>query len=141
LPFDGIVTKNIVSELSDILTGARIEKIYQPEPDEIIINLRTKGQNLKLLLSANASYPRIHLTDVTKENPINPPVFCMLLRKHLSGGKITKIDFHDFERVVTIHIETIDELGDLTFKKLVVEIMGKHSNIILVNNENKIIDS
>jgi len=65
----------------------------------------------------------------------------MLLRKHLSGGKITKIDFHDFERVVTIHIETIDELGDLTFKKLVVEIMGKHSNIILVNNENKIIDS
>lgn len=141
MPFDGIVTKNIVSELSDILTGARIEKIYQPEPDEIIINLRTKGQNLKLLLSANASYPRIHLTDVTKENPINPPVFCMLLRKHLSGGKITKIDFHDFERVVTIHIETIDELGDLTFKKLVVEIMGKHSNIILVNNENKIIDS
>ncbi|HOM02126.1 MAG TPA: NFACT RNA binding domain-containing protein [Acetivibrio sp.] len=141
MPFDGIVTKNVVNELTDVLTGARIDKIYQPEQDEIIINLRAKGQNLKLLLSANASYPRIHFTDVTKENPVNPPVFCMLLRKHLSGGRITQIEFHDFERVVTIHIETINELGDLTLKKLVVEIMGKHSNIILVNNENKIIDS
>ncbi|HHV29061.1 Rqc2 family fibronectin-binding protein [Acetivibrio mesophilus] len=141
MPFDGIVVKNAVNELSDALTGGRVDKIYQPEQDEIIINLRSKGQNLKLLLSANASYPRIHLTDITKENPTNPPVFCMLLRKHLSGGRITEIEFHDFERVITIHIETINELGDLTLKKLVVEIMGKHSNIILVNSDNKIIDS
>lgn len=141
MPFDGIVVKSVVDELSDALTGGRIEKIYQPEPDEIIINLRSKGQNLKLLLSANASYPRIHITGASKENPSNPPVFCMLLRKHLSGGKITRVEFHDFERIITIHAENISELGDLTLKKLVIEIMGKHSNIILVNSEDKIIDS
>lgn len=141
MPFDGIVVKNVVNELSDALTGARIEKIYQPEHDEIIINLRSKGQNLKLLLSSNASYPRVHLTDISKENPSSPPVFCMLLRKHLSGGKITQIEFHDFERIITIHIEATNELGDLTPKRLIIEIMGKHSNIMLVNNEDKIIDS
>ena len=141
LPFDGVVVKCLLNELSDTIIGGRIEKIYQPEQDEIIINLRSKGQNLKLLLSANASYPRIHLTEHAKENPSNPPVFCMLLRKHLSGGKITEIEFHDFERIISIHIESISELGDITPKKLIIEIMGKHSNIILVNSENKIIDS
>ncbi|TYQ15616.1 UNVERIFIED_CONTAM: putative ribosome quality control (RQC) complex YloA/Tae2 family protein [Acetivibrio alkalicellulosi] len=141
MPFDGVVVKNIVNDLSIALTGGRIEKIYQPEYDEILINLRSKGQNHKLVMSANASYPRIHLTNNTKENPSSPPVFCMLLRKHLSGGKITGVSFHDFERIVTIHIENISELGDLTYKSLIIEIMGKHSNIILVNSENKIIDS
>jgi predicted ribosome quality control (RQC) complex YloA/Tae2 family protein len=97
LPFDGIVVKCIVNELSEVLTGGRIEKIFQPESDEIIINIRAKGRNLKLLLSANPSYPRIHLTDSSKDNPLAPPVFCMLLRKHLSGGKITGIEFHNFE--------------------------------------------
>jgi len=140
LPLDGVVVKCVVNELSDAVIGGRIEKIYQPEQDEIIIYLRSKGQNLKLLLSANASYPRIHLTDQTKENPSNPPVFCMLLRKHLSGGKITGIEFHDFERIISIHIESISELGDITSKKLIIEIMGKHSNIILVNSDNIIID-
>jgi len=101
LPFDGIVVKCIVNELSEILAGGRIEKIFQPESDEIIINIRSKGRNLKLLLSANPSYPRLHLTDSSKENPANPPVFCMLLRKHLSGGKITSIEFHNYERIIT----------------------------------------
>lgn len=141
MPFDGVVVKNVVNELSDALTGGRIEKIYQPEPDEIILNIRSKGQNHKLVLSANASNPRIHLTGVSKENPSTPPVFCMLLRKHLSGGKIIGIEFHDFERIITIHAENVSELGDLTLKKLVIEIMGKHSNIILLNSEGKIIDS
>lgn len=141
LPFDGVVVKNIVDELSRILTGGRIDKIYQPEYDEILLNVRAQGKNLKLVISANASYPRIHLTENTKENPPNPPVFCMLLRKHLGGGKITEISFHDFERIVVLHIDNIGELGDLTQKKLVVEIMGKHSNIILLNHEDKIIDS
>ena len=141
LPFDGVVVKNMVEELSRILIGGRIDKIYQPEYDEILINIRAQGKNLKLVISANASYPRIHLTEYTKENPSNPPVFCMLLRKHLAGGKITEISFHDFERIVVLHIDNIGELGDLTQKKLVVEIMGKHSNIILLNQEDKIIDS
>ncbi len=141
LPFDGVVVKNMVDELSEILTGGRIDKIYQPEYDEILINIRAQGKNLKLVISANASYPRIHLTENTKENPSKPPVFCMLLRKHLVGGKITEISFHDFERIVVLHIDNIGELGDLTQKKLVVEIMGKHSNVILLNSDDKIIDS
>ncbi len=141
MPFDGVVVKNVVNELSDILISGRIEKIYQPESDEIYMTVRAKGQNFKLILSANASYPRIHLTNNSKENPATPPVFCMLLRKHLSGGKIMGFEFHDFERIVTVNIENISELGDYTLRKLVIETMGKHSNIILLNNEDKIIDS
>ena len=141
MPFDGVVVKNMVYELSEILIGGRIDKIYQPEYDETLINIRAQGKNLKLVISANASYPRIHLTENTKENPSKPPVFCMLLRKHLVGGKITEISFHDFERIVVLHIDNIGELGDLTQKKLVVEIMGKHSNVILLNSEDKIVDS
>ena len=141
LPFDGVVAKNVVIELSDIIVGGRIEKIFQPEKDEVLILLRSKGQNLKLILSANASYPRIHITDLSKENPLNPPVFCMLLRKHLSGGKIIKVEFYDFERIISVHIEAVNELGDITYKKLLIEIMGKHSNIMLLNDGDVIIDS
>lgn len=141
MPFDGIVVKNIFTELSQILVGGRVDRIYQPEYDEVLINVRAQGKNLKLVISANPSYPRIHLTQNTKENPSSPPVFCMLLRKHLTGGKITEVSFHDFERIITLHIDNIGELGDLTQKKLVVEIMGKHSNIILLNSDDKIIDS
>lgn len=141
MPFDGIVVKNIVDELSQTLIGGRIDKIYQPEYDEILINVRSQGKNFKLVVSANPSYPRIHLTKNIKQNPSSPPVFCMLLRKHLAGGRITEVVFHDFERIVTLHIDNIGELGDLTQKKLVVEIMGKHSNVILLNSGDKIIDS
>lgn len=141
MPFDGIVAKNVVIELSDILIGGRIDKIYQPEQDEILIHIRAKGQNCKLILSANASYPRIHLTDLSKENPMNPPVFCMLLRKHLSGGKIIKVEFYDFERIISVHVEAVNEMGDTTYKKLLIEIMGKHSNIMLLNDADIIIDS
>lgn len=141
MPFDGIVTKCVAAELNDILIGGRIEKIFQPEPDEIIINIRAKGQNIKLLMSASPNYPRIHITSSTKENPMVPPVFCMLLRKHLSGGKVTGIEFKDFERIIGICVESANELGDLTTKKLLIEIMGRHSNIILLNGEDKILDS
>lgn len=141
MPFDGVVTKCIVNELTETLLGGRVEKIFQPERDEILMNIRSLGQNLKLVISASANYPRIHLTQVSKENPSVPPVFCMLLRKHLASGKITGIDFHDYERIVTIRIESTNEMGDLSEKKLIVEIMGRHSNIILTNSENKIIDS
>lgn len=141
MPFDGVVTKCIYKELSEIITGGRIEKIFQPEADEILINIRAKGKNLKLLMSASASHPRIHLTEIVKENPAAPPVFCMLLRKHLSGGKISEVGFHDYERIITISIEAINELGDPSSKKLIIEIMGRHSNIILINENDRIIDS
>ncbi|HEX2927032.1 MAG TPA: NFACT RNA binding domain-containing protein [Ruminiclostridium sp.] len=141
MPFDGIVTKCIVSELNDLLSGGRIDKVFQPEGDEIVLLVRSKGQNYRLVASANASNPRLHITTVQKENPAIPPVFCMLMRKHVSGGKLLDISFHDYERVITLNIESVNELGDLTVKKLVVEIMGKYSNIILLNSEDKIIDS
>jgi len=136
-----VVTKCVVSELSDLLVGGRVEKIFQPEADEIIMNVRSKGQNLKLLLSASANYARVHVTGSSKENPSTPPVFCMLLRKHLSGGKIVNVTFHDFERLIAVHIESTNEMGDTSVKTLFTEIMGRHSNIILVNSENKIIDA
>ncbi len=141
VPFDGVVTKCIVEELAGLLTGGRIEKIFQPEADEIIMHIRTRGESVKLLLSASANYPRIHLTETVKENPQVPPMFCMLLRKHLSGGRINAVRFHDYERIVTIHIESVSELGDVTEKKLVIEIMGRHSNIILLNSDDRIIDA
>jgi len=141
MPFDGIVTKCVVDELREQLDGGRIDKIFQPEKDELLINIRAKGENLKLLLCANPNFPRIHLTSVSKENPAVPPVFCMLLRKHIGGGRITDIVFHDFERIVTICIEAVNELGDVVTKKLVIEIMGRYSNIMLLNNCDKILDA
>lgn len=147
MPFDGIVTKSIVNELSEILVGSRVEKVFQPEADEIIVNIRTQGsrqaqgQNLKLLLSCSANYPRVHLTELQKENPAAAPAFSMLLRKHLSGGKITSVEFFDYERIVSISVESPNDIGDLTVKKLIIEIMGRHSNIILVNDQDRIMDS
>jgi len=141
MPFDGIVAKCVTNELNEIIVGGRVEKIFQPEADEIHISIRSKGENLKLVLSASSNYPRIHLTTAVKENPSAPPVFCMLLRKHLSGGRIVGVGFHDFERIITVQIESTNELGDLSVKKLIIEIMGRHSNIILTNSEDKIIDS
>ncbi len=141
MPFDGIVTKCIVNELNNLLAGGRVEKVFQPEADEIVLLVRSKSQNYRLVASANANYPRLHITASQKENPQTPPVFCMLMRKHLSGGKLLDISFHDYERVISINIESVNELGDLSVKRVVVEIMGKHSYIILLNSEDKIIDS
>ncbi len=141
MPFDGIVTKCIVNELNCLLAGGRVDKVFQPEADEIVLLIRSRSQNYRLVASANANYPRLHITASQKENPQTPPVFCMLMRKHLAGGKLLDISFHDYERVISINIESVNELGDLSVKRVVVEIMGKHSNIILLNSEDKIIDS
>lgn len=141
MPFDGIVTKCIVNELNLLLSGGRVDKVFQPESDEIVLLIRSKGQNYRLVASANASYPRLHITSAQKENPKTPPVFCMLMRKHVAGGKLIDISFHDYERVISINVESVNELGDLSVKRLVIEIMGKHSNIILLNSEDKIIDA
>ncbi len=141
MPFDGIVTKSIVDELSEKLVDGRIEKVFQPEADEIVLQVRAINKNHKLLLSASSNYPRIHLSEAVKENPAAPPGFCMLLRKHLCGGRIQTFEFNDYERIVGVVIKSANELGDVSEKKLVIEIMGRHSNIILLNNENKILDS
>jgi len=141
LPFDGIVAKSIVDELTGKLASGRIEKVLQPEADEIVLLVRALNRNHRLVLSASPNYPRIHLTEVVKENPASPPVFCMLLRKHLTGGRILFFEFNDYERIIGLIVENANELGDISEKKLIIEIMGRYSNIILLNSDNKIIDS
>jgi len=141
MSFDGIVTQAVVCELENKITGGKIDKIYQPEKDEIIINIRTLHDTYKLLLSASSSNPRMHLTFQKRENPIVAPLFCMILRKHLQGGKILSIRQIASDRVVEFRIESYTELGDLTEKRLIIEIMGRHSNILLVSDKNIVTDS
>lgn len=142
MAFDGITTTALVSELDQKLNNGRIEKIFQPEKDEIYINIRNNRENYTLLLSANANNPRVYLTNSFKPNPMSPPNFCMLLRKNISRGKIISIKQPSMERIIEIEIEFLNELRDSTTKILIIEIMGRHSNIILVDkNTHSIIDS
>lgn len=141
MPFDGVVTKAVADELNTSISGGRIYRIYQPEKDSLVFHIRTGKQNVKLFICSNANSARIHLTEMDFENPASPPMFCMLLRKHLSGARVVNVQSHDYERIITINIEAIDELGDKSIKKLVIEIMGRHSNIILLNPAGKIIDA
>jgi len=134
MAFDGIMISAIVHELSESVTDGRIDKIFQPERDEIILAVRNKGTSHRILISSNGNLPRIHLTKNQKENPLTAPMFCMLLRKHIQGGRIIGVSQHSFDRIVHIGIESYNEMGDLTTKTLVVEIMGKYSNIILVDD-------
>ncbi len=142
MSLDGIVLNNVSTELSNVLSDCRISKVYQPEKDEIHFNIRSHGKNLRLLLSASSNNPRVYFTEFPKSNPDTPPMFCMLLRKHIQGGRILNIEQVSLERILKFSFESTDELGNLTIKDLIVEIMGKHSNIILVDREtNEIIDS
>jgi len=141
MPLDGATLASVVHELSHSIIGGRIDKISQPEPDEIFINLRAGGKNHKLLITANSNAPRLNFTAATKTAPLKAPMFCMMLRKHLTGGRIVSITQPEFERIVEIHIEAMDELGDKSPKILLVEIMGKHSNIMLLDANRKILDS
>lgn len=141
MAFDTICVKKTVAELNETILGARIDKIHQPEKDELLVAVRSFSGNFKLVLSASANNARVHFTQSTKENPKTPPMFCMLLRKHLSGGKITGISQPQNERIIKIDVESYNELGDLTTKHLITEIMGRNSNIILCNDDMRIIDS
>jgi predicted ribosome quality control (RQC) complex YloA/Tae2 family protein len=142
MSLDGIVTRAIIKELNNTILGGRIDKIYQHEKDEILINIYNKGKNNKLIISASSNNPRMHLTKHIKSNPSTPPMFCMLLRKHLMGGIVLNIEQFHIDRVVFIDISSLDELGQASEKRLIVEIMGKHSNIILIDKKSKkIIDS
>lgn len=142
MSFDGMVTGAVVHQLNRALIGGKIEKIYQPEADEIVLNVHSGRENYKLYISSNSGHARLHLITETTSNPLNPMGFCMLLRKHIQGGRITDIRQKDSERIVEIFVDTINELGFSVNKKLIVEIMGKHSNIIVVDiASNRIIDS
>lgn len=141
MAFDGITIAGIVKECNDCLIGSRIYKIAQPEADELLLTLKTEHGQKRLLISAGASLPLIYFTENNKPSPMTAPNFCMLLRKHLQNGRIVAVSQPGLERIVRIDIEHLDELGDLCKKTLIVEIMGKHSNIIFCNEDNKIIDS
>lgn len=141
MAFDGITVSALVQELRDNLTGGRIAKIAQPEPDELLLTIKTPAGQRKLYISASASLPLIYLTDENKLSPMTAPNFCMLLRKHIGNGRITSISQPKLERIISLRIEHLNELGDLCEKKLIIEIMGKHSNIIFCDDKDMILDS
>ncbi len=141
MAFDGITIANIVHELNRNLLDGRINKIAQPETDELLLTIKTPAGQRRLSISASASLPLIYLTEGNKPSPMTAPNFCMLLRKHINNGRITKIWQPKLERIIHFEIEHLDELGDLCKKELIVEIMGKHSNIIFCSEDGTIIDS
>ncbi|MDR1018224.1 MAG: NFACT family protein [Lachnospiraceae bacterium] len=141
MAFDGITVHGLVHELNNTILGGRIAKIAQPEKDEILLTIKGDCGQKRLYISANASLPLVYLTDTNKPSPMNAPNFCMLLRKHIANGKIIQIEEPGLERIIRFKIEHLDELGDLKTKFLIVEIMGKHSNIIFTDDDLNIIDS
>ncbi len=141
MALDGITVSNVVKELSALLTGARISKIAQPENDELLLTFKGNAGQTRLLMSASASLPLIYITETNKPGPMTAPNFCMLLRKHIGNGKITRIWQPGLERIIHFEIEHYDELGDIRHKELILELMGKHSNIIFCDENQMIIDS
>ena len=138
MAFDAGMVKALALELDERLSGARIDKIQQPEKEQIVMTLRADRENVRLSLSSGANNPRINITSYNKENPVSAPMFCMLLRKYLLGGKIVSIEQYDFERVIEIKIECRDEMRFLCVRYLIIEIMGKYSNIIFCDENKKI---
>ena len=141
MAFDGIVVANVVAELREKLLGGRISKIAQPETDELLLTVKgQKGQH-RLLLSASASLPLVYLCSANKPSPMTAPNFCMLLRKHIANGRLVDIRQPGLERIIHFEVEHMDELGDLRRKDLILELMGKHSNVIFCDEDGTIIDS
>ena len=140
MPLDAIYLSALTAELQDKLEGGRIDKVQQPERDMLLLSLRAKGENLRLLLAAGTGNARVHLTESSFENPAEPPMFCMLLRKHLVGAHITAVYQPDYERMLIIELEGHDEMGFTSQKKLVAEMIGRSANVILVDGEGRIVD-
>ena len=141
MPMDGLMLGYLARELQSALAGGRVDKITQPEQDEIVLVIRSQGKNCPLLLTASPNSARAQLTQMKKNNPLEPPTFCMLLRKHLSGARVQAVRQVGGDRILEVEFETMEEMGDLTKKTLVCEFMGRHSNLILVGPAGKIIDS
>lgn len=141
MPLDAVCLLAAVREINTRIAGGRIDKIYQPERDEIILSVRLMHGGVKLLLSVGAGTPRMHFIETGRENPAAPPMFCMLVRKHLQGAKIESVTSPDLERMAIITCDTTDEMGVPSKKYLAVELMGKYSNIILYDAEGRILDA
>ena len=140
MALDAICLTAVLEELRKVLEGGRIDKVYQPSRDEIVLAVRGAGANVKLLLSASPNGPRLHLTKEVRENPAQPPMFCMLLRKHLTGARFLRLEQPELERIVLLRLESTDELGDKVLRTLVLEAMGRRANLILLDGEDRIID-
>ncbi len=140
MALDAICLTAVLEELRGVLEGGRIDKVYQPSRDEIVLAVRGAGENVKLLLSASPNGPRLHLTREVRENPAQPPMFCMLLRKHLTGARFLRLEQPELERIVLLRLESTDELGDKVGRTLVLEAMGRRANLILLDGEDRIID-
>lgn len=141
MPMDGLTLGFAARELNQALSGGRIDKIAQPEKDTVILLIRAGSENKRLLLCASPNNARCHLTTATFSNPLEPPMLCMLLRKQLLGGRVLSIAQVGGDRVLHVDIDVVDELGDHVLRRLILEIMGRHSNLILVNEQNKILDA
>ena len=141
MAFDGITVAALARELTEELKDGRISKIAQPEADELLLTVKTPAGQRRLVISASASLPLLYLTEENKPSPMQAPGFCMLLRKHIGSGRIARITQPKLERIIRFDIEHLDEMGDLCRKTLVVELMGKHSNIIFCDDSGRIIDS
>lgn len=141
MPFDGLVLRAVCQELQDKTVGARVEKVYQSSALELTLHIRRQGVNRRLFFSVHPQMARVHLGDVVRENPLVPPMFCQLLRKHLEGARIVRVEQPGLERALTVVVESRDELGNPTELMLIAELMGKHSNLILVRNDGLIVDS
>lgn len=141
MPLDGVFLSQLTKEVADRIVGGRVDKIHQPARETVVISMRAKGGNQKLLLCASASNPRMHFTALPQDNPKSPPMFCMLMRKHLTGAKLLEARQLGLDRVVHFKFETTNELGDRVVLTLAVEIMGRHSNVILVDQDNRVIDA
>jgi predicted ribosome quality control (RQC) complex YloA/Tae2 family protein len=141
MAFDGIVIANLTRDLSEKLTGGKINKIAQPEKDELLFTIKNNKETLRVTISASASLPLIYFTEKNKPSPLTAPNFCMLLRKHIGTGRIVSVRQPGLERIIEFEIEHLDELGDLRRKRLIVELMGKHSNIIFCKEDGTILDS
>lgn len=142
MALDGIFLNSLLNNLKETLLGAKIDKINQPEKDEVILTFRKDRKNIKLLISSSATFPRLHFTEIPKENPMKAPMFLMVLRKYLTGGKIIKLEQLYGDRIVVFTINSSDELGFDSLYSLIVDVMGRHSNITLVRNrDNKVMES
>ncbi len=141
MAFDGIVIANLTRDLKEKLEGGKISKIAQPEKDELLFTIKNNRETLRLLISASASLPLIYFTDKNKTSPLTAPNFCMLLRKHIGTGRIVRVTQPGLERIIEFKIEHLDDLGDLCCKRLIVELMGKHSNIIFCREDGTMLDS
>ena len=141
MAFDGIVIANLVRDMKEKLEGGKISKIAQPEKDELLFTIKNNRETLRLLISASASLPLVYFTETNKQSPMTAPNFCMLLRKHIGIGRIILVSQPGLERIIRIEIEHLDEMGDLCRKHLIIELMGKHSNIIFCKEDGTIIDS